>query len=110
MPSRTIDTAALRIDLESVPHRQIVSGEPQAGATDVGTVGGASVGVWTHTPGVSTDVEVEELSVIVSGEATVVINETETVHLVPGTLLRLHEGDRTVWTVTETLRKVYVIQ
>ena len=107
---RIVDTATLPIELAPVPLPQVLGGAPLVGATDVGPLAGASIGIWTHTVGVSTDIEVDEVSVIVSGEATVVINGGETVHLVAGTLLRLNEGDATVWTVTETLRKVYVIQ
>ena len=107
---RIVDTATLPIELAPVPLPQVLGGAPLAGATDIGTLAGASIGIWTHTVGVSTDIEVDELSVIVSGEATVVINGSETVQLRAGTLLRLNEGDATVWTVTETLRKVYVIQ
>lgn len=109
MPDRTLDVAALIIDLEPLPPTQVVTGEPEAGSRDVATLAGASIGVWTHTVGSSTDVEVDEVSVILSGAATVVINGSETVHLSAGTLLRLNKGDHTLWMVTQTLRKVYVI-
>lgn len=85
-----------------------MSGTPQTGEVELGTIDEISVGVWTHTVGVSTAIEIEEFAVILSGHATLVINGTDTVTLSPGTLLQLHEGDSTVWTVTETLRKVYV--
>jgi uncharacterized cupin superfamily protein len=32
----------------------------------------------------------------------------ETLALAPGVAVRLHTGERTEWTVTEPLRKVYV--
>lgn len=32
----------------------------------------------------------------------------EVVDLAPGDVVRLHAGERTRWTVTETLRKIYL--
>jgi hypothetical protein len=74
------------------------------------------------------DVETDEVFVVIAGRATVrfdrdpilgetvpnetVPNETvpnETVlQLAPGSVARLAAGQRTVWTVTETLRKIYI--
>jgi uncharacterized protein len=66
-------------------------------------------GIWQITPGVVTDVEADELFVVVSGRATVEIENGPTLQVGPGDLAVLREGDRTVWTVHETLRKVYSI-
>jgi uncharacterized cupin superfamily protein len=72
------------------------------------TPGGVVTGVWQIEPGVATDVEVDETFVVVSGRATVEIEGGPTLELAPGTVGVLHAGDRTVWRVHETLRKVYV--
>ena len=75
----------------------------------VGDVAGAEVGLWEITPGVVTDVEVDEVFVVLSGAGEVVFTDTgERVDLGPGTMVRLHAGERTEWRVTETIRKVYV--
>lgn len=60
-----------------------------------------------HCVGSSTDVEADELFIVLSGAATVRFADGGVIELGPGSVGRLHEGQRTVWTVTETLRKVY---
>lgn len=92
-----------------MPAEQVQDGAPAAGAVALGEFDGREVGVWEHTVGVSTDVEAEELFVVLSGAGSVeFVDEGRTVQLRPGTVLRLSEGQRTIWTVTETLRKVYL--
>lgn len=61
------------------------------------------------SPGVMSDTEAEELFVVLSGAATVEFRDgTAPLVLGPGDVVRLTEGTETVWTVTETLRKIYV--
>jgi uncharacterized cupin superfamily protein len=93
------------IDLEPT------EGEQLAGSTDLGAFGDGSFGVWTISAGVSTDVEVDEVSVILSGRGSVEDLDTgAVVHLTPGTVLRLAAGARTRWTIAEPIRKVYVVR
>ena len=66
-------------------------------------------GVWEITPGVVTDVEEDELFVVVTGRATVEVDGGPTLELAPGVLGILDRGARTTWTVHETLRKVFQI-
>jgi uncharacterized cupin superfamily protein len=47
--------------------------------------------------------------VVVSGRATVEVEDGPTLELGPGVVGVLREGDRTTWTVRETLRKAYEI-
>lgn len=114
-------TAALAVELElaAVPADQVVAGTPSTGSVALGTFGGGEsggreYGVWEMTPGAMRDIEVDELFVVVAGEATVVFEgdavegDGRVIHLTAGSVGRLEEGDRTVWTVTETLRKVYL--
>ncbi len=91
----------------------VVSGSPSTAMASLAEYSGVEVGLWQMTPGVMTDVEADEVFVVLSGTATVVIEPDETaprrtLHLVPGSIVRLTAGMRTVWTVTETLRKLYV--
>jgi uncharacterized cupin superfamily protein len=74
----------------------------------LGTVGDAEVGLWGMAPGVDHDTEVDEVFVVLAGRGTVEFDDGEVVTLAPGIAVRLHAGERTTWTVTETLRKVYV--
>lgn len=91
----------------------VVSGSPSTAMASLAEYSGVEVGLWQMTPGVMTDVEADEVFVVLSGTATVVIEPDEaaprrTLHLVPGSIVRLTAGMRTIWTVTETLRKLYV--
>ena len=55
-----------------------------------------------------TDTEADELFVVLSGAGSVRFADDSVVVLGPGSLVRLAEGERTEWTITETLRKVYL--
>ncbi len=100
---------ALPLELEPVPVAQVVVGAPQTGVAELGHFGGSNYGVWEMTPGSMSDVEADEMFVVLAGKATVhFLDSDETIILTPGSTVRLHEGARTVWSVTETLRKLYV--
>jgi len=65
-------------------------------------------GIWEVRPGQFTwRFDVDEFFVVVSGAATVETVGAETLHLVPGSVAIFKPGDRTTWTVHETLRKGY---
>lgn len=72
------------------------------------TLGDAEIGLWGMEPGVDHDTEVDEVFVVLAGRGTVEFEDGEVVTLGPGVVVRLRAGERTTWTVTETLRKVYV--
>ncbi|MFD3653844.1 cupin domain-containing protein [Streptomyces sp. NPDC058620] len=90
---------------------QVLSGDPVvSGKVLWESADGKQVrGIWQITPGVVTDTEANELFVVVSGRATVVVEGGETLEIGPGDACVLREGDRTTWTVHETLRKAYHI-
>lgn len=106
---RLLDAAG-PVDTEPLPHSDVVEGSPRAGARALTEVGDVEVGVWEMTPGTATDVEADEFFVVLSGSATVSFDDGSQLSLGPGTAVRLHAGDRTTWTVHETLRKVYVCE
>jgi uncharacterized cupin superfamily protein len=91
-----------------VPATQVVAGSPSTGSIDLDEDMG--VGVWEMTAGAMTDVEVDEVFVVVSGSATVefVTPALPSIELAPGAIVSFEAGMRTVWTVRETLRKVYL--
>jgi uncharacterized cupin superfamily protein len=66
-------------------------------------------GVWEITEGVVTDVEQDELFVVVSGRATIAVEDGPTLEVGPGDLCVLARGARTTWTIHEPLRKVFQI-
>ena len=109
-PNSVVPAATIALDHEPVPPTQTVRGEPTTAAAAIDEFGGVEVGVWEMTPGVMSDVETDEVFVVLSGSATVEFADGRpTMHLGPGDLVRLSAGAETVWTVTETLRKVYVV-
>jgi uncharacterized cupin superfamily protein len=86
----------------------VVDGSPSAGSRALAAVAGVEVGVWEMSPGTATDVEVDEVFVVLSGAATVTFEDGECVDLVQGAVVRLRAGEQTTWVVHETLRKIYV--
>ncbi|MFI1502260.1 cupin domain-containing protein [Streptomyces platensis] len=100
-------------DLEPDPldPSQIVSGEPVVtGKVLWEAPDGRQIrGIWQITPGVVTDTEANELFVVVSGRATIEVEGGAVLEVGPGDACVLREGDRTRWTVHETLRKAYHI-
>jgi uncharacterized cupin superfamily protein len=108
-PNSLVAAATLDLQHRAVPSEQSVSGEPTTAVTAIDEFGGLEVGVWEMTPGVMTDVEADEVFVVISGAAMVEFaNGDPTLRLGPGDVVRLQAGAETVWTVTETLRKVYL--
>lgn len=68
----------------------------------------AEVGLWEAGPGTDTDVEADEVFLVLGGRGTVRFEDGSEIDLRPGVLVRLHAGDRTTWVVSERLRKLYV--
>lgn len=91
-----------------LPATQVVSGAPATGHVDLPSPAGLSCGIWEHSVGVSTDVEADEVFVVLSGRATVHVDGGPTLEFGPGDIGTLTAGARTTWTVHEPLRKVYV--
>ncbi|MFC9918505.1 cupin domain-containing protein [Agromyces binzhouensis] len=108
------DAAALPLAHEPVPADQVVAGAPETGyapldePADGGRAG--ELGVWEMTPGTMRDVEVAEVFLVIAGRATVEFVEPAlpAIELRPGSIVRLDAGMSTVWTVTETLRKLFI--
>jgi uncharacterized cupin superfamily protein len=109
-PNTVLDAFSLRLDSVALPPDDIVDGTPATASREIMAGRNLSVGVWELTPGTVTDIEVDEVFIVLSGRATVEIDGEERVlQLGPGTIGRLSAGARTRWTVTETLRKVYIL-
>ncbi|MBI3225522.1 MAG: cupin domain-containing protein [Mycolicibacterium cosmeticum] len=102
-PNTVVRAAELELTLEPT------DGSARAGTRPLMEFGGLEVGIWEMTPGEMTDVEADEVFVVLSGAATVEFADGATpLTLGPGDVVRLAAGTETVWTVTETLRKVYL--
>ena len=104
------DASAVGGGFEPLPADQVVWGDPATRFADLDEASGRSIGVWEHSAGVSTDVEADEVFVVLAGDATLEFDDPAlpAVELRPGSIVRLEAGMRTTWTVRETLRKVYI--
>ena len=99
----TTGIPALGLPLEPTPD------DPLTASAELGRFAGLEVGVWEMAPGTATDVEADELFVVVAGRARIDFPVTgNRIEVGPGDVVRLTAGDETVWTVSETLRKVYL--
>lgn len=108
-PNTVIHAAALKVDHQPVPAEQSLRGAPGTATVTLGLFGGLEVGIWEMTPGAMTDVEADEVFVVLTGSAAVEFDDgTASLQIGPGDVVRLAAGTRTVWTVTDTLRKVYL--
>lgn len=104
-----VDALALRLDHEPVDAAQVVAGAPTTGYA-VLVDGPPEIGVWEMTPGSASDIEVDEVFVVIAGRGTVRFDMPllEPITLRPGSVVRLTAGMHTTWHITETLRKVSI--
>ncbi|WP_136041298.1 MULTISPECIES: cupin domain-containing protein [unclassified Microbacterium] len=105
-----VDAGVLVLTHEPLPAEEVLAGAPTTAVHELATLGGVEIGVWEMAPGTATDTEADEVFVVLSGRATISFASSGVPDLEvgPGSVVRLAEGMRTTWTVTETLRKVYV--
>lgn len=111
--ARVVRAAALDdSELEPAPLApdQVVAGSPDVRVLALHDSDVLGVGVWQHGAGVSRDVEADEVFVVLSGRATVEVEGGPVLEVGPGDVGLLPAGARTVWTVHEALRKVYVVR
>jgi len=107
--NRVVTAATVPLSATPLDPSQVVAGDPQVAAAELVVDQGIEVGVWEHTAGTSTDVEADEVFVVLTGRATIEVADGPTLQVGPGDIGVLVAGSRTTWTVHETLRKVYVL-
>ncbi|MFC9557189.1 cupin domain-containing protein [Rhodococcus sp. NPDC056960] len=102
---------AVPIVTTALPDAETIEGQPWTGTTALLSFEQpVEVGVWEMTQGTCRDVEIDEFFLVLSGRATVTVNGGPPLALTAGVGLRLHAGDRTIWVVESTLRKIYIAQ
>lgn len=91
---------------------QIESGSPETGILELPDFAGVSMGIWEHTEGVSTDTEVDEVFIVISGGATIefIDDDTPPLEVAAGDIVRLSAGAKTRWIVRDHIRKVYLVK
>jgi len=109
-PGTGVDAAALPLMHEPLPAEDVLIGRPTTAAQALGTLGEVEIGIWEMTPGTASDTEADEVFVVLTGQARIefVDPPLPAVEVGPGSVVRLAAGQRTAWTVTETLRKIYI--
>ena len=111
--AQVIHAAALSdsdLDVDDLDPAKVVSGAPELRSLALHDSDELAVGIWQHSVGVSRDVEADEIFVVISGSATVEVADGPTLEIGPGDVGLLPAGAETVWTIHETLRKVYIIR
>jgi uncharacterized cupin superfamily protein len=106
-----VGVAGAQLSADELDPEDVLAGEPATASRELMSAAGvtADLGIWEITPGTVTDVEADELFVVLSGRATIAFEDGPVLEVGPGDACRLKAGQRTVWTVHETLRKVYAI-
>lgn len=106
-----VHAAAIELPPLAIPSDPALGGDARTATTVLGEFAGVELGVWEMAPGVMRDVEDDEVFIVLSGSAVVEFADgSAPLHLSAGDVVRLEEGTETVWTVTETIRKVYLQQ
>lgn len=103
--------ANAQLNRTAVPADQVESGSPETGILELEDFAGMSIGIWEHTEGVSTDTEVDEVFIVISGGATIEFTDDDTpsLEVAAGDIVRLSAGVKTRWIVRDHLRKVYLV-
>lgn len=110
MPCHVVAAASIDLTPDPLAPEQVVSGNPQVSTHELLDTESLAVGIWQHTAGVSTDVEVDEIFVVLRGRATIEVAGGPTLEVGPGDVGVLEAGAETTWTVHEDLRKIYIIR
>jgi uncharacterized protein len=86
----------------------VVAGEVTTGEIELDTVDELAVGVWEHSVGTSTAIEIDEVFVVIAGRGRVTDAEGDVIELAPGVVGVLPAGAETTWEITEPIRKVWI--
>jgi uncharacterized protein len=106
--SFVVPAAAVPLRRSDLDPEQVVEGEPRVGLLEFESSDAVEAGIWEHSAGTSTDVETDEVFVVISGRATITLADGSTLELTPGDIGVLREGEETTWQVHEPLRKLYL--
>lgn len=106
--NEVIDAHAADLEWSDLPAEQCPDGVLNTGVVQAAEVPFAHVGVWEHPVGTSTDVEQDEVFVVVSGRGRIVLADGTELALYPGVIGTLVAGTPTTWIIEERLRKVWL--
>ena len=110
-PIDVMNAVSAELVCAPVDPSQVVDGAPTTGETLIGELGGTAIGVWEMTAGTMSDTEVEEVSIVIAGSASIqLVDEGRVLAVGPGDVMRFAGGERTIWRVADRVRKVYVVE
>jgi uncharacterized protein len=85
----------------------VLAGDPVTSNVVLTSDDTVKYGIWQITPGTSVQVAPAGIFVVLSGCATIAVDGGPTFDIGPGDVCIWDGGERTIWTVHETLRKVW---
>jgi len=106
--NRDFDALAADLDWTDLPEDKCPVGPVNTGVAVLAETSFVDVGVWEHPRGTSTDVEADEVFVVIRGVGRVLLANGDVLELRPGVVGVLSAGTTTTWIVDEPLRKVWV--
>jgi uncharacterized cupin superfamily protein len=109
-PAAVVRSTAVSLVREPVPAAQVLFGSPEVALRELCTMDGLEVGLWEMTAGLTTDVEIDEIFVVLNGRARIQFTNITAapIDVAAGDVVLLPRGAQTVWAVSETIRKVYL--
>jgi uncharacterized cupin superfamily protein len=107
--NRVFDATSAALRYSDLPEEKCPDGPVATGIDMLGTTEALEVGVWEHPVGTSTDIETDEVFVVLSGSGRVLLADGKVLELRPGTVGVLTAGTPTTWQIDEILRKVWVV-
>ncbi|MCX6434099.1 MAG: cupin domain-containing protein [Actinobacteria bacterium] len=106
----TFDAVTADLRYTDLPAEKCPAGAIATGVTMLASTDALEVGVWEHPVGTSTDVETDEVFVVLSGRGRVTLDDGRVLELSPGVVGVLSAGTATTWEIDEALRKVWVVE
>ncbi len=94
---------------EDLKPSRVLAGNPVVSSTVLPSDSKVRYGIWQITPGQAVAIAPRGMFVVLSGRATIAVEGGPTFDIGPGDTCIWDGGERTTWTVHETLRKVYQI-
>lgn len=108
--NEAFDATTADLRFTDLPEEKCPSGPLRTGVAMLAATDALEVGVWEHPVGVSTDIETDEVFVVLSGSGRVILADGRVMELRAGTVGVLAAGTATTWEIDETLRKVWVVE
>jgi len=107
---KTVHPVTDTLEPEELDLEQVKFGNPKTSALTLAeSKDGAEAGLWRCTPGVVTDTEVHESFLVITGKGTLDFEDGRSIDLEPGVTVTFEGGEKTTWTVKETILKAFWI-